>query len=154
MLWWPRDLLTVYFSNHEPDAISPRFMKLLAKCTVLVVENGSCDGSEGLRTRLLNELSAGELTPAELDRLGDPQSMFRGFEQILGKVVYNTRRRVVLENSPWGDKEGGRFLTFLTVPPKAASLDEALGRVQATLEEAAVLVRERDEAYASLYTRH
>lgn len=42
-------LLTVYFSNHEPDAIGPMFLRLLGDSKILVVENGSCDGSEELR---------------------------------------------------------------------------------------------------------
>ena len=116
----------MYFSNYEPEAISLLFMRLLAKCTVLVVENGNCDSSERLRTRLLNELSAGKLTPAQLEQLGDPESMFRGFEQILGKAVYKTKKRVVLENSPWGDEEGRRFLTFLNLRQEQLRLTKLL----------------------------
>jgi hypothetical protein len=142
-------LLTLYFSNHEPDAISARFMELLADCNVLVVENGSCDGSEELRTRLLNELSSGKLTPARLDAYGDPQAMFKGFEQALGKFVHNTGKRVLLEDSPWSDVDGARFIELLTVAPRAGSVDEALRRMKAALGEAAALVRRRDEAYAS-----
>ena len=124
-------------------------MGLLAHCQILVVENGSCDGSEGLRTEKLNQLSRGELTPAELDALGDQQSMFRGFEAVLGKAVYKTGKTVVLENSPWGDEEGRKFLACLTVAPQAASVDAAVKLLRAKLDEAAVLVRRRDEAYAN-----
>jgi hypothetical protein len=142
-------LSTLYFSNHEPDAISAQFMELLAKCDVLVVENGSCDGTEEYRTELLNSLSSGKLTPAQLDALGDPQNMFKGFEQVLGRAVHGKNKRVVLENSPWSDYEGYRFLTFLTRPPRAGSLKEALSMMRTALNEAAALVRIRDEAYAS-----
>jgi hypothetical protein len=110
-------LLTVFFSNHEPDAIGASFLKLLRACTILVVEAGSRDGSERERTRLLNQLSLGNLTPAQLDKLGDPQSIFRGFERQLGQALYNTGKTVMLENSPWTDKEGGSFLELLTVAP-------------------------------------
>jgi len=141
-------LLIVYFSNHEPDAIGPVFLRLLGDSKILVVENGSCDGSEELRTRLLNELSSGKKTPAQIDNLGDPQSMFRGFEREIGKAVYNTGKTIVLEDSPWTDKEGGRFLAVF-VPPRAASLDEALVKLRTALDEGGSLVRQRDEAYAS-----
>jgi hypothetical protein len=124
-------------------------MELLAKCDVLVVENGSCDGSEELRTKLLNSLSSGTMTPAQIDAVGDPQSMFKGFETALGKFVHNTKKRIVLENSPWGDEEGARFIELLTVAPRAVSVDNALRRMQSALGEAAALVRRRDEAYAN-----
>ncbi len=142
-------LLTLYFSNHEPEAISSHFMELLAKCEILVVENGSCDGTEEYRTELLNLLSSGKLTPAQLDALGNPENMFKGFEQVLGRAVHGKNKKIILENSPWGDEEGNRFLTFLTIAPPANSLDEALSRMQAALNEAATLVRGRDKAYAT-----
>jgi hypothetical protein len=124
-------------------------MELLTKCDILVVENGSCDGTEEYRTQLLNSLASGKLTPAQLDALGDPENMFKGFEQVLGRAVHNKNKKIMLENSPWGDEEGDRFLTFLSIPPRANSLNEALSKMQATLNEAAILVRRRDEAYAS-----
>jgi len=142
-------LLTLYFSNHEPDAISARFMELLAKCDILVVENGSCDGTEDYRTDLLNSLSSGTLTLTQLDAIGDPQNIFKGFEHMLGKVIHGKKKRIVLENSPWDDYLGYRFLTFLTAPPKAHSLNEALGKMGSNLNEAATLVRQRDEAYTT-----
>src|SRR5208283_2940010 len=40
------------------------------------------------------------------------------------------------------------FLTFLSIPPRANSLNEALSVMQATLDEGAGLLRMRDEAYA------
>jgi hypothetical protein len=142
---WQRDLLTVYFSNHEPDAIGSLFMGLLARCSILVVENGSCDGSERERTRLLNELAAGKLMPTQI---GDPGAMFRGFEVEIGKAVYNTGRRIELENSPWSDEVGKKFQRYLNVPPKASSLDEALRGMQSRLDKAADLLRQRDREYA------
>jgi hypothetical protein len=139
----------MYFSNHEPDAISASFMELLAKCDILVVENGSCDGTEEYRTDLLNALSSGKLTPAQLDAVGDPQNIFKGFEHVLGKAIHGKKKRIVLENSPWDDYQGYRFLTFITVPPKTRSLNEALRKMDTNLNEAATLVRLRDEAYAT-----
>jgi hypothetical protein len=139
----------MYFSNHEPDAISAHFMELLARCEILVVENGSCDGTEEYRTGLLNSLSSGTLTPAQLDAVGDPQNIFKGFEPVLGKAIHGKGRRIVLENSPWDDYTGYKFLTFITAPPKAYSLNEALRKMEANLNEAATLVRLRDEAYAT-----
>jgi len=107
-------------------------MELLTKCDMLVVENGSCDGTEEYRTQLLNSLASGKLTPAQLDALGDPENMFKGFEQVLGRAVHNKNKKIMLENSPWGDEEGDRFLTFLSIPPRANSLNEALSKMQAT----------------------
>jgi hypothetical protein len=120
-------------------------MGLLAKCNMLVVENGSCDGSEAERTRLLNELASGKLMPTQI---GDPGAMFRGFEVEIGKAVFNTGKEIVLESSPWSDEMAERFQRYLSAPPKASSLDEALRGMQSRLDEAADLLRQRDRGYA------
>ena len=120
-------------------------MGLLGKCRILVVENGSCDGSEAERTRLLNQMAAGKLKPTEI---GDPEAMFRGFELLIGAAIYGTGKKIVLENSPWTEKDGQKFLTVFA-PPQVSSLDQALRELRAALEEGGSLVRRRDEAYAN-----
>lgn len=139
-------MLTIYFSNHEPDAIGAQFVGLLGKCRILVVENGSCDGSEAERTRLLNQMAAGKLKPTEI---GDPAAMFRGFELEIGKAVYGTGKRIILEDSPWSDKEEGKAFLSVFDPPNARSLDEAPTKLRAELGKGGELARLRDEAYAT-----
>ncbi len=97
--------LTLYFSIHDGEALSLEFPKLLDNSEILVVENGSCDGTEDERVELLNFLSDGKITPEDIQAVSSPLQPFGSFERKLASLVFRSRKRIELERSPLRDND-------------------------------------------------
>ena len=120
--------LTVYFSDHEDDAISEEFSKLLHTSDILVLENASYEEGDPVTVEHWNNLTAGIILPEDMEAMVSPSQPFKGFERKLMRLLYRSRKRIELEKSPLTFTDMMKFFQYIP-PPDANSLSEAIMKV-------------------------
>jgi hypothetical protein len=138
--------LILYFSSHEPEAISERFTQLLKNTDILVVENANWDESDSEGVELYNMLASGNIFPEDLKAMSPPHP-FEQFESELRRVIFRSGKKIEFERSSLTFLESKRFMQCL-MRPTGNSVSEATAKLRANLKEAGALMRKRDLTYA------
>lgn len=141
-------LLTLYFSSHEAEAITPRLKELFSAADVIVVELGFTE-EDDLTLNLFTELSKGNLLPDDVLKITNIEHQaYPQFTRELVSMIFKSGKTILVERSPFntGDRPYLDILAgqeFRNMP-----LGKACRLYAENLLQQAEFQKKRDEAFA------
>jgi len=142
--------ITMYFSSHEAEAVTPFLRELFRESEIVLVENSFTDGADDLNENLLNELSQGRLLPDDLREIssgiGNPP--FPAFDHELNSMIHRSGKTIVLEHPPVGVCDGVKQNALMHQRFGNIPFDEACRQLTENLAKRADYEKKRDDALA------
>ena len=139
--------ITLYFSTHEAEAITPRLKELYEAAGVVVLEQDYAEDDD-LNLNLVNELSRGNILIDDVLKVtsGRTGQLFPDFTSGLLSMIYRSGKPILLERSPFNVFEAAGYYALLRQEFRDMPLGKACRLLAENLAKQAAILKKRDEA--------
>jgi hypothetical protein len=146
--------ITMYFSTHEAEAITPKLKQLFEDADMVLLEQDFRE-EDDRNLNLLNELSRGNLLVEDVLRVTGPKGQFHpGFTEGILPIVYRSGKTIILERSPYSLYDvSSQFYPLYLQKFQRMPLAKACRLLAENLVKRATFNKTRDEALAQQLTQ-
>lgn len=139
--------ITLYFSTHEAEAITPRLRQLYDAANIVLLEQDYQE-EDDLNLNLLNELSRGNVLIDDVLKItsGPHGQMYPGFTNGILAMVYRSGKRILLERSPYSVYDAAEQYALARKEFRNMPLAKACRLLAENLAKRAENQKKRDEA--------